>query len=155
MRLEYFELLDKVEEIDLDAGTVRISSTLPMESPVFDGHFPAYPLLPGVMMLEIMNHAAGYLLYLRYEQKRFVFLGGVKRAKFRRMVRPGQALDIRATVTHDGSGFHIAETKLIVNDEVAADAEIVMIVQDFPTEAAETALAAKAKEIGLAPSVRM
>jgi 3-hydroxyacyl-[acyl-carrier-protein] dehydratase len=154
MRLEYFELLDTVEEIDLDAGTIRLSSTLPMESPVFDGHFPAFPILPGVMMLEIMNHAAGYLLYRRYEQKRFVFLGGVKRAKFRRMVKPGARLDVRGTITHDGSGFHIAETKLIVDDEVAADAEIVMIVQDFPTVEAETALAKKAEEIGFAPSVR-
>lgn len=154
MRLEYFELLDTVEEIDLDAGTIRLSSTLPLESPVFDGHFPAFPILPGVMMLEIMNHAAGYLLYRRYEQKRFVFLGGVKRAKFRRMVKPGAKLDVRATVTHDGSGFHIAETKLIVDDEVAADAEIVLIVQDFPTAEAKTALAKKAEEISFAPSVR-
>lgn len=154
MRLEYFELLDAVEEIDLDAGTIRLSSTLPMESPVFDGHFPAFPILPGVMMLEVMNHAAGYLLYRRYDQKRFVFLGGVKRAKFRRMVKPGAKLDVRGKITHDGSGFHIAETKLIVDDEVAADAEIVLIVQDFPHDAARTALAKKAEEIGLAPAVR-
>ena len=77
MRLEYFELLDTVEEIDLDGGTIRVSSTLPEESPVFEGHFPAFPILPGVFMLEIMNHAAGFLLYKRYQQKRFVFLGGV------------------------------------------------------------------------------
>ena len=89
MRLEYFELLDTVEEIDLDGGTIRVSSTLPEVSPVFEGHFPAFPILPGVFMLEIMNHAAGFLLYKRYQQKRFVFLGGVKRAKFRRMVKPG------------------------------------------------------------------
>lgn len=154
MRLEYFELLDTVEEIDLDGGTIRLSSTLPMESPVFDGHFPAFPILPGVMMLEIMNHAAGYLLYRRYNQQRFVFLGGVKRAKFRRMVKPGAKLDVRGTITHDGSGFHIAETKLIVDDEVAADAEIVLIVQDFPHDAARMALAKKAEEIGFAPAVR-
>lgn len=154
MRLEYFELLDTVEEMDLAAGTIRLSSTLPMTSPVFDGHFPAYPILPGVLMLEIMNHAAGYLLYTRYEQKRFVFLGGVKRAKFRRMVRPGQGLDIRARITHDGSGFHIAETSLIVSGEVAADAEIVLIVQDFPTAEARAALARKAEEIGFAASAR-
>jgi len=92
MRLEYFELLDRVEEIDFEAGTIRVSCTLPEHSPIFDGHFPKFPILPGVMMLEIMNHTAGFLLYRRFNKERFVFLGGVKRAKFRRMVKPGTAL---------------------------------------------------------------
>ena len=151
MRLEYFELLDKVEEADLDGGTIRITSTLPERSPVFDGHFPAFPILPGVMMLEMMNQTAGFLLYMRYRQERFVFLGGVKRAKFRRMVLPGQRLEMRANVTHDGSGFHIAETSLHLNGEVAADAEIVLIVQDFPTPEAKAGLAQTVAGLGLSP----
>jgi 3-hydroxyacyl-[acyl-carrier-protein] dehydratase len=153
MRLEYFEFLDRVEEIDLQGGTIRISGTLPVESPVFEGHFPSFPILPGVLMLEMMNQAAGYLLYRRFERKRFVFLGGVKRAKFRRMVKPGTALDIRGTITYDGSGFFLAETSLRANDEVAADAEIVLIVQDFPTEEARLALLKRTDEIEFSPSV--
>ncbi|MEX2319643.1 MAG: 3-hydroxyacyl-ACP dehydratase FabZ family protein, partial [Bauldia sp.] len=149
MRLEYFELLDKVEDVDLEGGTIRIASTLPEKSPVFDGHFPAFPILPGVMMLEIMNQTAGFLLYMRYRQERFVFLGGVKRAKFRRMVLPGAAIEVRGTITHDGSGFHIAETSLHLNGEVAADAEIVLIVQDFPNPEAKAGLAQRIAELGL------
>jgi 3-hydroxyacyl-[acyl-carrier-protein] dehydratase len=141
MRLEYFELLDRVEEIDLEGGTIRVVSRLPENSPVFDGHFPQFPILPGVLMLEIMNHAAGYLLYRRFNRDRFVFLGGVKRAKFRRMVKPGALLDVRGKITYDGSGFYIAETSLTVEGEVAADAEIVLIVQDFPSAEAKAALA--------------
>jgi 3-hydroxyacyl-[acyl-carrier-protein] dehydratase len=151
MRLEYFELLDKVEEADPDGGTIRIVSTLPERSPVFDGHFPAFPILPGVMMLEMMNQTAGFLLYMRYRQERFVFLGGIKRAKFRRMVMPGDALEIRGTVTHDGSGFHIAETSLHLNGEIAADAEIILIVQDFPNPEAKAGLAQRVAELGLSP----
>ena len=151
MRLEYFELIDKVVEADLEGGTIRIASTLPEKSPIFDGHFPAFPILPGVMMLEMMNQTAGFLLYMRYRQERFVFLGGVKRAKFRRMVMPGQALEIRGTVTHDGSGFHIAETSLHLNGEVAADAEIILIVQDFPNSEAKAGLAQRIAELGLSP----
>jgi 3-hydroxyacyl-[acyl-carrier-protein] dehydratase len=153
MRLEYFELLDTVEEMDLEGGSIRVTSTLPETSPVFEGHFPKFPILPGVMMLEIMNHAAGFLVYRRFEGKRFVFLGGVKRAKFRRMVKPGTQLDVRGKITHDGSGFFIAETSLRADGEVAADAEIVLIVQDFPSEEAREALAARTGEIGYAPSV--
>ena len=153
MRLAYFELLDTVEEIDLAGGTIHTSATLPMKSPVFDGHFPKFPIMPGVLMIEIMNHAAGFLLYLRFKKERFVFLGGIKRAKFRRMVKPGSRLDVRGRITHDGSGFFIAETSLTVEGEIAADAEIVLIAQDFPTEDARKALADKTNEIRFAPSV--
>jgi hypothetical protein len=88
---------------------------------------------------------------MRYRQDRFVFLGGVKRAKFRRMVMPGAAIEVRGTITHDGSGFHIAETSLHLNGEVAADAEIVLIVQDFPSAEAKAGLAKRIAELGLTP----
>jgi 3-hydroxyacyl-[acyl-carrier-protein] dehydratase len=153
MRLEYFELLDRVEEMDFAAGTIRVSCTLPETSPIFEGHFPKFPILPGVMMLEIMNHTAGFLLYRRFLKERFVFLGGVKRAKFRRMVKPGAALDVRGKITYDGSGFFIAETSLTVEGDVAADAEIVLIAQEFPTADAKAELARLTDEIDFAPSV--
>jgi 3-hydroxyacyl-[acyl-carrier-protein] dehydratase len=153
MRLEYFELLDRVEEMDFAAGTIRVSCTLPETSPIFEGHFPKFPILPGVMMLEIMNHTAGFLLYRRFLKERFVFLGGVKRAKFRRMVKPGAALDVRGKITYDGSGFFIAETSLTVEGDVAADAEIVLIAQEFPTADAKAELARLTDEVDFAPSV--
>ena len=150
MRLEYFELLDRVEEMDLDGGTIRVTSTLPEKSAVFEGHFPKFPILPGVLMLETMNHAAGYLLYRRFKRERFVFLGAVKRAKFRRMVNPGAILEVRGKITYEGSGFYIAETSLKVGGELAADAEIVLIVQDFPTAEAKAGLALRTQEITFA-----
>ncbi len=138
MRLEYFELIDTVEEIDVEGLTIRVSGTLPKESPVFDGHFPRFPVLPGVLMLEFMNHAAGFLLLRRQKMEKFVFLGGVKRAKFRRFVMPGDTMTVDAKITHEGSGFSIAETTVWLKGEVAADAEVVMISTDFPsTELAE------------------
>ncbi|HVY21378.1 MAG TPA: 3-hydroxyacyl-ACP dehydratase FabZ family protein [Bauldia sp.] len=153
MRLEYFELLDRVEEIDLDGGTIRIACTLPERSTIFEGHFPGFPILPGVLMLEIMNQSAGYMLYRRFKRERFVFLGGVKRAKFRRMVKPGEKLDVRAKITHDGSGFFIAETSLRAGGDSAADAEIILIVQDFPSPEAKAALARSTDFLEAAPAV--
>ncbi len=133
MRLEYFEMVDSVEEIDVVGGTIRAVSRLPDDSPVFQGHFPGFPTLPGVMMLEMINHVAGYLICRRLENTKFVFLGGVKRAKFRRFVKPGTLTEVTATVTHDGSGYAVAEGSISVDGAIAADAEIVMIVSDFPT----------------------
>jgi len=134
MRLEYFEMIDAVQSIDTENGVIRTESRLPETSPVFDGHFPTYPILPGVMMLEIMNHAAGYLIYMRLKRERFVFLGGVKRAKFRRMVEPGATIITEARIDHDGSGFFVASSSVSVDGTTTADAEIVMIATDFPND---------------------
>jgi 3-hydroxyacyl-[acyl-carrier-protein] dehydratase len=134
MRLEYFDLIDRVEELDIEGLTIRVVGTLPETSPVFDGHFPLFPVLPGVMMLEFMNHAAGYLLLRRQNLARFVFLGGVKRAKFRRFVMPGDTMTVTAKVVHEGSGYSVAETSVRVRNEVAADAEVIMIATDWPSE---------------------
>ena len=134
MRLEYFDLIDRVEEMDIEGLTIRVVGTLPATSPVFEGHFPRFPVLPGVMMLEFMNHAAGYLLLRRQDMAKFIFLGGVKRAKFRRFVLPGDIMVVDAKVTHEGSGFSIAETSVKVRDEVAADAEVVMIATEWPAD---------------------
>ncbi len=101
---------------------------------MFDGHFPLFPVLPGVMMLEFMNHAAGYLLLRRQSMEKFIFLGGVKRAKFRRFVLPGDVMSVTAKISHEGSGYSIAETAVRVRDEVAADAEVVMIATEWPAE---------------------
>ncbi len=153
MRLEYFEMVDALEVMDTESGTVVARSTLPTESPVFDGHFPNFPILPGVLMLEIMGHPAGYLLYVQQEKQKFVFLGAVKRARFRRMVEPGAELLIKGKVTHNGTGYAIAETQLIVNDELAADAELVFIISDFPNDEVKEELKRRFAEVKVPDSI--
>jgi 3-hydroxyacyl-[acyl-carrier-protein] dehydratase len=133
MRLEYFDMIDRVEEVDADVGVIHAVARLPDASPVFEGHFPGFPTLPGVMMLEMINHAAGYILIRRFAASKFVFLGGVKRAKFRRFVRPGATASIRAHLTHDGSGYAVAEGTLTIDGEQVAEAEITMVITEFPS----------------------
>ena len=49
MRLEYFEMIDEVVAFDATAKSVSASATVPNTSTVFEGHFPGYPLVPGVL----------------------------------------------------------------------------------------------------------
>ena len=49
MLLEYFQMIDRVESVDLQAGQLTATSTVPDKSPVFEGHFPGLPLVPGVL----------------------------------------------------------------------------------------------------------
>jgi len=64
MRLEYFQMLDRVEQLDAERAALVAFSRVPDTSPVFEGHFPGHPLMPGVLLLETMAQAAGYLLAL-------------------------------------------------------------------------------------------
>ena len=47
MRLEYFQLIDRITDLRLAERTIRTEATVPTESTIFEGHFPGYPLMPG------------------------------------------------------------------------------------------------------------
>ena len=49
MRLEYFQLIDRIVELDVRHQTIRVEARVPTESTIFEGHFPGYPLMPGVL----------------------------------------------------------------------------------------------------------
>ncbi|HVD75076.1 MAG TPA: beta-hydroxyacyl-ACP dehydratase, partial [Xanthobacteraceae bacterium] len=49
MRLEYFQLIDRIAELDLAQQTIRAEARVPATSTIFEGHFPGYPLMPGVL----------------------------------------------------------------------------------------------------------
>ena len=51
MRIEYFQLIDRIVDLDLDARTIRVDAQVPDESTIFEGHFPGHPLMPGVLLI--------------------------------------------------------------------------------------------------------
>jgi 3-hydroxyacyl-[acyl-carrier-protein] dehydratase len=62
MRLETFQMITRVVSFDPGAKRLVAAADVPAESPVFEGHFPGYPLLPGVLMIEAMAQTSGWLI---------------------------------------------------------------------------------------------
>ena len=132
MRLEYFQLIDRIIDLNLTDLTIRVEATVPTESTIFEGHFPGRPLMPGVLLIESMAQASGWLLIARNRFEKMPFLAAVKEAKLRTFVTPGQALVVSAKIMHEGSGFAMAEAEVAVDGKTVCNADITFRVVDFP-----------------------
>lgn len=145
MQLERFQMVDRISAIDPSAGVVRAECAVPHESPVFDGHFPGYPLLPGVLMIEAMAQTGGWLLVTAQRFTRMALLAQVRQAKLRGMVRPGERMLAEARLLHDGSGYAVMNTSLERDGRAIAEAELTYRVIPFPTPDLKPALLAAAR----------
>jgi 3-hydroxyacyl-[acyl-carrier-protein] dehydratase len=132
MRIEYFQLIDRIIDLNLNDLTIRVEADVPATSTIFEGHFPGRPLMPGVLLIETMAQASGWLVIARTRFEKMPFLAGVKKAKLRTFVTPGQALAVSAKLVHEGSGFAVAEAEIASDGKPVCDAEITFRVVDFP-----------------------
>ena len=132
MRLEYFQLLDRIVELDLANRTIRTEATVPQESTIFEGHFPGYPLMPGVLLLETMAQTSGWLIIGLTKFQRMPFLAAFKEAKLRTFITPGTVLSGTAKLEHEGSGYAVTHAEIRVDGKITCDCEITFRVVDFP-----------------------
>jgi 3-hydroxyacyl-[acyl-carrier-protein] dehydratase len=134
MRLDYFLLIDRIVDLDLDALTIRAEANVPATSTIFEGHFPGYPLMPGVLLIETMAQTSGWLLVALHKFTRMAFFASVKEAKLRSFVTPGQALSVSAKLVHDGSGFAVTEAEIRSGGKLVCNAELTFRLIAFPNE---------------------
>jgi 3-hydroxyacyl-[acyl-carrier-protein] dehydratase len=132
MRIEYFQLIDRIIDLNLNDLTIRVEANVPTESTIFEGHFPGRPLMPGVLLIEAMAQASGWLLIGRTNFTKMPFLAALKEVKLRTFVIPGQALEVTAKIMHEGSGFALTEAEIKVDGKMVCNADITFRVVDFP-----------------------
>jgi 3-hydroxyacyl-[acyl-carrier-protein] dehydratase len=149
MRLEYFQMVDRIAALDVAARTVRADCVVPETSPVFEGHFPGHPLLPGVLMIETMAQTGGWLVLAVLRFQRMPFLAQVKEAKLRAFVAPGQSLQAEARLLHDGSGYAVVQGSISSAGKKVADAEITYRVVPFPSETLRAEMLQTARRVAI------
>jgi len=152
MRLEYFEMIDQVTAFDREGRTIAVRSVVPAQSPVFEGHFPGHPLVPGVLLTETMAQASGYLLLGLMNFTHMPFLMAVDKARFRDFVGPGAALDVSAVLEHEGSGYAATKARISVDGKRICDAQLRFRTMPFP-EGLDAQMRDQARRIGLMEAI--
>jgi len=132
-----FLFIDRVINMDAGKSAVGIKNVSVNEN-FFEGHFPSKPVTPGVVMIEAMAQTASALVSHTLEladSGALVYFMAIDNARFRRIVEPGDQLELHVAVTRGGRGkvwrFH-GEAK--VGDELAAEADFMAMIQTSPEE---------------------
>ena len=132
MRIEYFQLIDRIIDLNLNDLTIRVEANVPTESTIFEGHFPGRPLMPGVLLIEAMAQTSGWLVIAVTNFTRMPFFAALKEAKLRSFITPGQNLSLSAKLLHEGSGYAVTKAEIRHDGKLACNAEITFRLVEFP-----------------------
>jgi 3-hydroxyacyl-[acyl-carrier-protein] dehydratase len=132
-----FLLVDRIFDMDRDESAVGIKNVT-INEPFFQGHFPAFPVMPGVLIIEGLAQTAGALCVHSLGESykpQLVYFMGIDRAKFRKPVVPGDQLHfhVRKIRSRGRAWRFYGEAK--VDGQVVAEAEISAMIVDSPETA--------------------
>lgn len=126
---EPFLLLDRITELEPGVKCVAEKDMSPDEF-WFKGHFPDYPVVPGVLMVEMLAQAGcAAMLALPENKGKTGFFGGIKEAKFRRQVVPGDTLKLEVEIIKVKGAIGVGKGIATVNGEKAVTAEITFAIK--------------------------
>jgi len=128
-------LVDRVtacEPMKYIRGVKNVSAN----EPFFQGHFPLYPVMPGVMVVEAMAQLCGLLTFLsklaRTDGTQLVFFAGIDEARFKRQVVPGDVLDLSSDLERAVRSIGRFRCKATVEGQVVCEALLLAAVRDVP-----------------------
>jgi 3-hydroxyacyl-[acyl-carrier-protein] dehydratase len=148
MHLEYFQLIDRILDLNMGEKTITAEAQVPQHNTIFEGHFPGHPIMPGVLLIESMAQTSGWLLLALMKFERMPFLAAVKEAKMRGFVSPGELLTIDANVLHEGSGYAMTEARVKVGGKLRCNSTITFSHVPFPNPELRGYMDAVAQRIG-------
>ncbi|AKU35268.1 3-hydroxyacyl-ACP dehydratase [Lacticaseibacillus paracasei] len=121
-------MVDRV--LDLKPGeSVVAQKNVSINEQIFQGHFPGNPIFPGVLEIEAMAQAGAIALLSMPDFKgKTAYLGGIKKAKFRHMVRPGDVLRIEVTLEKLIDNAGLGKGKIYVGENMASSADLVFAI---------------------------
>ena len=122
--------MDKVDELVPDES-ITVTKNVTINEEFFQGHFPGNPLMPGVLIIESLAQAASILILKSEKFKgKTAYLGEIRKAKFRKVVRPGDVLKLHVAMKKVRSNMGIVDCHADVGDKTACSCELVFIVED-------------------------
>lgn len=127
-------LIDTIIECDDEKRIVGLKNVT-INEPFFQGHFPGLPVMPGVLQLEAMAQVAGILLNrIAGNPDGVPFFMSIDKAKFRKVVKPGDQMRIEVDITKLRSKTARFEARVIVDDAVASQAEMMCMITSESAE---------------------
>ena len=125
-----FLLVDCIEELEPGVKAVGYKNVT-VNEPFFQGHFPQQPVMPGVLIIEALAQVGAVaVLSLEENKGKLAFFGGIKNAKFRKQVVPGDVLKLETEIIKCKGPMGVGKAVATVNGKVAAEAEISFICSD-------------------------
>lgn len=127
-------LVERVLEME-PAKSIRAIKTVSMNDPWFQGHFPGRPIMPGVLMMEAMAQTGALMVAADPKhQDKLMVMGGANKVKIRRMVVPGDVLNIEVELIYARMGAGKARGTITVDGEFTLSGEITFMMLDEDKE---------------------
>ena len=125
-----FLLVDRV--VEMTERSIRAYKNVTFNEPFFTGHFPEYPVMPGVLVVEAMAQAGGYLLFgaLEDRESKLIFFTGIDGCRFRRPVIPGDRVVFDVEVLNLRTSFAKLHGVATVEGELVCEADLMSAVRD-------------------------
>lgn len=118
-----FILLDEILELE-PGRSVKALKTMDPSEELFRDHFPGFPVVPGVLLVEMMGQAAGRCLFAENPQRGLPVLAKISSSAFRGWVKPGEAATIWADIRSSRASFATADCRIDVATQIVAEASL-------------------------------